>query len=296
MKEKIKHIFTSIMDNAGLRFILILALSVILIYVFPHKVDNLEPYYYASQIVVAVFIAIAGIAALRQYSTTSNNNQKTFEDLRVQRAIELTAFYKDNILRYYPAIRYVFDRCGLLEIITSISPSQMVSFDTEEMSRLLTRSQLEKIKKTQTRKEFVQAVIEADEMYQLGLDPNKQVHITTENDGKKKVETSVNAARIVTGFISYVRDDTLNNLEYFAMAFTHNTADESVIYQSIHQSYCEVVETMYYFIAKFNTSTTDKYYTNVISLYKTWKEKSLEQEKQRKEVENGSIRKGTVVR
>ena len=283
-------------DNPAFRAIVILVTAVLLVYLLPQNVKSLEQYYYASQIVAAIFIAVTGLAALWQYNIASKNNRITFEDLRVQRAIELTAFYKDNILRYYPAIRYVFDRCGLLEIITSISPSQMVSFDTEEMSHLLTRSQLEKIKKTQTRKEFVQAVIEADEMYQLGLDPNKQVHITTEKDGKKKVETSVNAARIVTGFISNVRDDTLNNLEYFAMAFTHNTADESVIYQSIHQSYCEVVETMYYFIAKFNTSTTDKYYTNVISLYKTWKEKSLEQEKQRKEVENGSIRKGTVVR
>lgn len=282
-------------DNPAFRAIVILVTAVLLIYLLPQKVKSLEQYYYASQIVAAIFIAVTGLAALWQYNIASKNNRITFEDLRVQRAIDLSAFYKDSILRYYPAIVYVFDRCGLKKIMDDIPASKMVSFDAEELKQLLTPKQIETFKNTPTKKEFFAAMIEADDIYHLGLDIEKEVESPKGDDGKSRIKITVNTQRVIIAFLANIRDEILNNLEYFSMAFTHNTADESVVYQSLHQSYFEVIHTLYYFIANGNISSTDKYYTNVIKLYKTWKKRNLEQEKKRKVLSNINIHNGTVV-
>lgn len=58
------------------------------------------------------------------------------------------------------------------------------------------------------------------------------------------------------------------------MHFRHNTADQSVVYRSLHQSYLEIVQGMYFSIAEINKSPESKYYTNVIWLYEKWYEKN----------------------
>ena len=68
-------------------------------------------------------------------------------------------------------------------------------------------------------------------------------------------------------------DDVLNSLEAFSMAFVQNVADEEVVYQSLHQSYIKIVKLLYFRIAYANNKPSDKYYTNIIELYKRWRKK-----------------------
>jgi len=62
----------------------------------------------------------------------------------------------------------------------------------------------------------------------------------------------------------------LNNLECFSMNFISNVADSKVVYQSLHQTFIEVVRVLYYLISKNNTSEHEKFYTNIVSLYRKW--------------------------
>ena len=65
--------------------------------------------------------------------------------------------------------------------------------------------------------------------------------------------------------------DILNSLEYFAMNFNTGVADETVVYESLNQTYILVVKYLYRTIAKLNKrAAPTKYYTNVIDLFKKW--------------------------
>ena len=77
-------------------------------------------------------------------------------------------------------------------------------------------------------------------------------------------------------FMSQIVNKLLNNMEYFAMSFTHKVADESVVFQSLHQTYLEAVQLLYYDISKNNRADGRQFYTNVVDLYKIWYNKSKE--------------------
>nr|MDE6764427.1 DUF4760 domain-containing protein [Oscillospiraceae bacterium] len=114
-----------------------------------------------------------------------------------------------------------------------------------------------------------------------------------ENNGMTNTKYAVNYSKVMNAFMSNFISETLNNLEYFAMYFTHNIADESVIYQSTHQTYIEITELLYYHICQLNTPNSSKYYTNLIELYNIWKSKQIELlnkniQEQRRNVEKGT--------
>ncbi|EEU33033.1 hypothetical protein HMPREF0946_01106 [Fusobacterium vincentii 3_1_36A2] len=71
--------------------------------------------------------------------------------------------------------------------------------------------------------------------------------------------------------------DNLNRLEYFSMNFIADIADDNIVYYSLHQVFLSYVEICYFHIAEMNSKgAKDKYYTNMIELYKKWKKRYLE--------------------
>ncbi|MCH5344138.1 MAG: hypothetical protein J1E64_08865 [Acetatifactor sp.] len=112
-------------------------------------------------------------------------------------------------------------------------------------------------------------MLEVDKIYGLDLDIEKNTKINIDNE-KQSVEISLDGNAIIKKFMGNIVTETLNNLEYFALHFSHETADESVVYQSLHQTYLEVVYVLYYNIAIQNNIEGSKYYTNVIELYEKW--------------------------
>lgn len=71
--------------------------------------------------------------------------------------------------------------------------------------------------------------------------------------------------------------DNLNRLEYFSMNFIADIADDNIVYYSLHQVFLSYVEICYFHIAEMNSKgAKDKYYTNLIELYKKWKKRYLE--------------------
>ncbi len=89
----------------------------------------------------------------------------------------------------------------------------------------------------------------------------------------------------------------LNNIEYFAMNFAHGVADDSVVYRSLHQSYIDIMQLLYFNISNLNNSSSDKYYLNAIELYNKWKiQKDKDtNEKKMMDMTREAKNKGTIV-
>jgi len=69
----------------------------------------------------------------------------------------------------------------------------------------------------------------------------------------------------------------LNKLEYIAMNFISDIADDKIVYNSLHQLFFSYVELNYFYIAALNSNgKKDKLYMNIIELYKKWKTKYIE--------------------
>ena len=67
-------------------------------------------------------------------------------------------------------------------------------------------------------------------------------------------------------------DDVLNNLEYMCMNISSNVADSNYIYQSLHQTFFDTVSTLAIEISlRNNGKYSDKFYTNLIHVYNSWK-------------------------
>ncbi len=63
--------------------------------------------------------------------------------------------------------------------------------------------------------------------------------------------------------------ETMNKLEYFAMAVNQNIAEGNMLYSSLHQTYIKFIHFVYPKICESNIEF-ETYYTNVIELYRSW--------------------------
>lgn len=113
-------------------------------------------------------------------------------------------------------------------------------------------------------------------------------------DVERAENSKENNSTVEQYMMSKIINDVLNDMEYFSMHFTHKVADESVVYQSLHQTYIECVQLLYYNIAVNNKTDGTQYYTNVVDLYKTWYKNQIKSRE--KCIQSGrEVRKGKSV-
>lgn len=224
-----------------------------------------EHLYYWSQIISSIFVISGVVIAVWQYYLSSKAQINLESTNQVQKAIDLSLFYKDNILTPFLPVQYVYDTTGVTRILENAKVNDMQEFDTKEMEDILLPAKIEELKNLQKDEKFFTAVMEANKIYSLNLDlPAAIVEV---NESGVKIDGS----RVITAFLNKYVLDVLNNMEYFAMHFTHRTADDSVVYASLHQTYLKSMQLLYYNIAKLNEYGNLKYYSNAIELYKKWK-------------------------
>lgn len=249
---------------------------------------------YFSQIISSIFMIAGVVIAVWQYCLSCKSTSRDLAIAQVQRAIDMSSYYKDNILNSYPAIRYVFEKADLVQIFDSVPIDKMKDFDSHELKSLLSKNQIDQLKNAQNTKKFKTAILEANDIYGLKLHYLSYETITEQN-GQKSKSLNVDTTSLLTAFLADLLCDTLNNLEFFALHFRHNTADESVVYQSLHQSYFEIVHLLYYNIANKNEDPADKLYTNVIWLFNEWKQKKSEQNAFRSITSQSVPSAGTII-
>ncbi len=239
------------------------------------KIFSLDRIGLSAEISSFLFIVISSIIAVWQYYISCRNEHYKNEAERIQKSIDLIEYYKDNVLDKGKAIISIFGTAGISEILKRINSMQIKEFDNCELHQLLSKKDIDELKKIENDELFITAILIANETYNLNLPGISYYESNSSNNVKVKHQKVFNA------FMGYYITQTLNNLEFFAMHFTHNLAEENVIYQSAHQTFIEIVELLYYHISSQNTNdSSQKYYTNLIRLYGTWKEKQTKQNKE----------------
>lgn len=272
-----KKIFTFRRVITFVLIVIAILFSVVSAFVFCRDNPILERLCWTFQIISSIFVIAGVVIAVWQYYLSSQDSRINLEIVQVQRAIDLSEYYKDNILAYFPAIRYIYENSGITDYINRVKQEQMVNFDFQELNSVFSEKDIEKLKEIQSSDKFIKAVLDANVIYDLGLNIVASQEGINKNEANKG-EMMIRRDSVATAFTSNLILKVLNNMEFFALHFNHGTADESVVYQSLHSSYIEIVNNTYYYIAKYNKKTTDKLYTNVIWLYKIWTKKNKAQE------------------
>lgn len=253
------------------------------------KIESIELLYYSSQIVSTIFV-ISGVAiAVWQYYLSYVDSKRNMDVIRVQKAIDLSEYYKDNILSYIAPIRYIFDNSGITKIISKIEVSKIKHFDEKELYTFLENEDINSLKEIQKSDNFFLAVINANAIYNLGLSQDL-IELYKKNSQLSPLEE-----KIFSTFLGKLITRVLNNMEFFSLHFTHNVADESVVYKSLHQTYIDIVQMFYYHIAKLNPMSTTKFFTNIIELYEIWNNRSIKDEEAFTNGLRNLSNKGTVV-
>lgn len=260
---------------------------------FNSEFEIIEVLYYTSQIISAFFVISGVVIAIWQYYLSYIDSKRNMDIIRVQKAIDLSEYYKDYILSYKAPIEYIFNNSGISEILSKINPSKMKHFDDKELHTFLADEDIISLKDAQKSKEFFTSVINANSIYDIGL--NGELIKLYEKINNEEYSLSELDAKILSTFLGKLITKVLNNMEFFALHFTHNVADESVVYKSLHQTYIDIVHTLYYNISKNNLLSTTKYFTNIIELYETWNNRSIKAEETFTNGVRNLTNKGTVV-
>lgn len=252
----------------------------------------LENVYYITQIIAAFCVVIGAFIGVWQYVLTTRAERSKLNTECIQKAIDLSEYYKDNILEKYKMIRYVFDETGMTNIIKQVNKNNIKNFDEMELENLIPEAQRQQIASIKKSDAFIRAVLQAEKIYDINLNIEEN---TTFSEGEDGVEISIDRNAVIRKFMGRIVSDTLNNLEYFSMNFTHGTADETVVYQSLHQTYLEIVYMLYYNVAITNKANKSKYFTNVIELYRKWNTRSINDSRKRSDSLRSVTTKGNVV-
>lgn len=255
---------------------------------------------------------------------TVDINKKTYlvanERLEKEKSAELAALYCKEILPRMTYIDIVFENIKVRELLNlKIPPTRMHVFDSDELNTLISSSEQNEIEGLIEQMSYEDLYLARRRMGTAGqkeqrvykfksiLDKEMEKHIDLRSqDVFDKVAKELNItleelmARIELinyyhGF--YISDfnhsvnDLLNTLEYFCMYFNTGVADSKVIYQSIHQTFLSTVQLMYFFIAKKNKDSIDKYYVNIICLYNEWSKIHIDKQNEKMQ-EEASLRRG----
>ena len=224
----------------------------------------LENTYYFMQILVGTALILGAVIGVWQYVLTARSERARIKNDRIQRAIDLAEYYKDNILPEFIVFQYIFVQSGIKKILDEIKPKDMVRFDREELNDNLSVAKREQLLKIMSSKEMINVLRAAEKIYAKEFSLLKGI-----DEGDEELIAN-HAMKAMSNALTKV----LNNMEYFAMHFTHKTADETVVFQSLHQTYLKYVQLFYYNIAINNEKSEQKFFENVVQLYRTWYNKN----------------------
>lgn len=208
-----------------------------------------ELLYYITQIISSIFVISGVVIAIWQYYLSCMDSNRNIDVICVQKAIDLSEYYKDNILAYIAAMEYIFDNSGISEIFSKIDKSNIEHFDQKELFIYIKDEDRDKLKKIQNTVKFSEVIANANAIYNLGLN-DELIKLCRKHDCTKFEQKQIST------FLGKLITKILNNMEYFSMHFTHNVADETVVYKSLHQTYIKLVKMLYYHIAIKNPLST----------------------------------------
>ena len=191
--------------------------------------SKIEIIAFMSQILAAIFAIVGTYIAVSQYYISSQSEVINIEESRVDRALKLAEFYKDNILKDYSVIRKIYKEVGIFDILHK-NKNQMERFDSLEMEEIFTPKDLKNIKRIKVSPEY-QIMLMGLELVEKGADI---ADLVSQKDNRMSINKRElrNALMLTDKRIA----NLMNNMELFSMYFSHNIADESVVYSIFSES------------------------------------------------------------
>lgn len=255
--------------------------------------QSLENACYITQIFCSFVVMIGGIIGVWQYTLAKQTEKNQYHNNRIQKAIDLSAYYKDNILCYITFIHGVYKEAGILDILNEVKRTNMQNFDILELDKNFTTAQKNRITAIINSTRFLKIIVDNASIFSKEPLYNKIIV----KDGDKFIETvEINQNKVMNYFGNNIICETLNNLEYFSLHFNYGLADIRTVYQSLHQTYLEIIHMLYYDISINNKQGTQRLYTNVIELFNAWKKIAEEQSMDEIKFSRGNIVKGSKVK
>lgn len=255
--------------------------------------EVLEKAYYITQILCAFAVMIGGIIGVWQYILAKQTEKNQYHNNRIQKAIDLSEYYKDNILCYITFIHSVYEEAGILDILNEVKQSDMQNFDVSELDKNFTSEQKHQINKITKSKVFLQIIVDNASIF--SKEPLYDKLLVKEGD--KVIETvQINQGKVMNYFRNNIICETLNNLEYFSLHFNYGLADKMTVYQSLHQTYLKMIQMLYYDISVNNKQGEQRLYTNVIELFNDWKAIVEKQNSDELQFSRGNVVKGSRVK
>ena len=86
-----------------------------------------------AQIFAALFVVVGSFVALSQYYIYRSAEKQHISDERIERAFELSEYYKNNILEPYAILLDVYKKAGIYDILQK-EKRKMKNFTAEEMN------------------------------------------------------------------------------------------------------------------------------------------------------------------
>jgi hypothetical protein len=228
-------------------------------------------------------ILASGFFVYRQIKNSNKQKEKDYDYKKKEKAIEMAIIFQE-MLRDISYIVNILERTKIKEIYhDKIKFNELKKFDYDELLDKFGEKTVKEVKNI----DMMEGVsIEEIANTYIGFNYADENFLKLcDNQETKKISTLV-----INDFLEK-KATVLNKLEWFSMNFTSGLADESVVYQSLHQVYLSSVKLFHFEISARNREgSKDKYYCNIIELYNEWSnhyEDALEhEEKAQKEFEN----------
>ncbi len=197
---------------------------------------------------------------------------------KVEKSIEMSEKFAKEIILNLSSLINIYN--GLFEpqkvkttkqlmpfLYSKIDPTVVKTFDKNEIPNILKEEEAT----------YLNDLINFENIDGQKLLETALPYLTETEEQKLSKADEQSKAELLKIFLSSKRSQTLNLLEYISMNFTKGIANKHTAYQSLHMSFFMATSLFYICIANNNTSNKDKYFTNIISLYNSWREKFIKQ-------------------
>jgi len=250
-----------------------------------------------------------------QFSDKQNEDRINHEKNERKKAIELAEMYAEELMGNITYLSSIYKKCGISKYFKELSYEDFKNFDIYELEGFIRgKTTVEDMKslikhidlmilvnsaRLLNNSDIREASLERLDIMQLnrfikGYEDSNLDEVASDEENEEKLELYEQYRNGKINYSTYeicyneefksISCKTLNKLEYFCMYFNAGLADEETVYQSLHQSFLDMIKVVYFSIASINKTGKDKYYTNIIQLYNNWSNRYSDCLK--KEIEN----------
>lgn len=236
-----------------------------------------------------IFVCLSAIFVGIQARLFFNDSKKRNKKEGFENSFKLTSFYINEIIPKMSTISFIFNDAQIDKMFREkIKGVDLKYFDKEELDEIFGKDALEKIVHNINSIELDVLIKHLDvynnpNLFELKRDYYEYMDTSSESNMESECNKYLKD-KLVKRFMALITS-AANEIEYFSMYFNSNLAESDVVYESLHQTYIDIVKMLYPFMVMRNSRNqiTRRYYSNTKALYLKWTEKENQKNEKLKE-------------